>query len=209
MKILEIKSLAIPDMKVIRFARFLDNRGYFSESFRQSDVAIQPQAGFLKDVRFVQTNETFSHKGVVRGLHFQWHPFMSKLVRPLSGHLIDLALDIRKNSPTLGKIIAYDMPHNPQQDFGEWVWVPSGFAHGVVFLEDSRMEYLCSGEYSPQSEAGISPLAEDLDWSLCETDLRRQFDSVALETSLISDKDRQAFSLARWLADPRSENFIM
>ena len=109
MKILEVKSLAIPEVKVIRFARFPDNRGYFSETFKQSDVLKNPELAFLKPFDFVQTNESFSKKRVVKGLHFQWQPPLAKLLRTISGHMVDMILDIRKNSPTLGKIILYDL----------------------------------------------------------------------------------------------------
>ncbi len=70
------------------------------------------------------------------------------------------------------------------------------------------IEYFCSGEYSPGCEAGISPLAEDIDWSLCDTELKDLFDSIVLSTNLITDKDRDGFSVAGWESDERSENFI-
>ena len=106
MKIIEIKSLAIPDVKVIRFARFADHRGYFTESFRRNDFN---GLDFLKGLEFLQSNESFSKKETVRGLHFQWDPAMGKLVRTLNGHMIDMVMDIRKGSPTFGKIIAQEM----------------------------------------------------------------------------------------------------
>ena len=93
---------------------------------------------------------------------------MGKLVRTIRGHMIDVVLDIRKGSPTYGKIIAHDMPVQGDEDYAEWIWVPPGFAHGNTFPADTVIEYLCSGEYSPGNEAGISPVADDLDWSLCE-----------------------------------------
>lgn len=207
MKILSITDLAIPEVKVMRFARFRDNRGYFSEHYRFSDFETGDAASFMNGVRFLQMNESFSKPHTVRGLHYQWNPFMGKLVRTVRGHMVDLVLDIRKGSPTYGKIIAYDMPVTGDEDYSEWIWVPPGFAHGNTFTEDTVIEYLCSGEYSPGNEAGISPIADDIDWSLCDPDLASLFQQIAQSTDLMTDKDRNGFSLASWTADPRSENF--
>ena len=207
MKILSITDLAIPEVKVMRFARFRDNRGYFSEHYRFSDFETGDAASFMNGVRFLQMNESFSKPHTVRGLHYQWTPFMGKLVRTVRGHMVDLVLDIRKGSPTYGKIIAYDMPVTGDEDYSEWIWVPPGFAHGNTFTEDTVIEYLCSGEYSPGNEAGISPIADDIDWSLCDPDLASLFQQIAQTTDLMTDKDRHGFSLASWTADPRSENF--
>lgn len=166
MKLLEISSLKIEDVKVIRFARFCDHRGYFTEHFRKSDFANHPEMGFMKNVEFVQCNESYSQKGTVRGLHFQWNPYMGKLVRTLTGRMVDMVLDIRKGSQTFGRIVCYDMPADTKANYSEWIWVPPGFAHGNFFTEESMIEYFCSGEYSPGCEAGISPLASDIDWTL-------------------------------------------
>ncbi|MBA2598424.1 MAG: dTDP-4-dehydrorhamnose 3,5-epimerase family protein [Chloroflexia bacterium] len=208
MKIVEILDLTIPEVKVIRFARFPDNRGYFSEQYRFSDFESGAAASFMRGVRFVQANESFSRKGTVRGLHFQWSPYMGKLVRTIRGHMIDVVLDVRKGAPTYGQIIAHDMPVQGDEELAEWIWVPPGFAHGNGFPADTVIEYFCSGEYSPGNEAGISPVAEDLDWSLCIPALRDQFQSIARDTSLMTDKDRNGFSLASWTADERSGNFL-
>lgn len=207
MKILSITDLAIPSVKVIRFARFRDNRGYFSEHYRFTDFESGDAASFMNGVRFQQMNESFSKPHTVRGLHFQWNPFMGKLVRTVRGRMIDMVVDIRKGSPTYGKIIAYDMPVTGDEDFSEWIWVPPGFAHGNTFTEDTVIEYLCSGEYSPGCEAGLSPIASDLDWSLCDPELAELFQQIAQSTELMTAKDRDGLSLASWTADPRSENF--
>jgi len=208
MKIIEVKSLKIPDIKVIKFARFCDHRGYFTEHFRKSDFENHRDMSFIKGLSFVQANESFSKKGTIRGLHFQWNPYMGKLVRTLKGRMIDLILDIRKGSPTFGKLIAYDMPSNSLSEYSEWIWVPPGFAHGNLFLDDTLIEYFCTGEYSPNCEAGISPLAKDIDWSLCDVELKKIFDKIAPTTNLITDKDKNAFSVKEWEQDDRSENFI-
>ena len=208
MKIMEVKTLDIEAVKVIRFARFCDHRGYFTEQFRKSDFQNHLEMDFMKGVEFVQANESYSKKGTVRGLHFQWNPFMAKLIRTLSGRMVDVVLDIRKGSPTFGKIIAYDMPSDHEADYNEWIWVPPGFAHGNFFTEDSTIEYFCSGEYSPGCEAGISPLAADIDWSLCDESLKKIFDGIASSTELITDKDKDGFSVQAWENDERSDNFI-
>jgi dTDP-4-dehydrorhamnose 3,5-epimerase len=122
--------------------------------------------------------------------------------------MVDIVLDIRKGSPTFGKAIAYDMPSDRSEDFNEWIWVPPGFAHGNMFLEDTSIEYFCSGEYSPGNEAGISPLAEDIDWSLCDENLKNVIRETASSTALISDKDKNGLTLSAWESDERSDNFI-
>ena len=208
MKILEVKSLAIPDVKVIRFARFNDHRGYFTETFRQSDFDNDKNMGFLSGVKFKQINEGYSFAGTFRGLHFQWNPYMGKLVRCVFGHLIDYALDIRKNSPSLGKIIGYDLPTRHTDDFNEWIWLPPGFAHGILLTVDSKVEYFCSGEYSQGCEASISPLAKDIDWGLCDRTIKARFDLTVPTTKLITDKDKNGLTMKAWLDDKRSDNFI-
>ena len=201
MQILEKKNLALADVQVIRYKRFPDKRGYFTEVFRKNDMA-----GFAP---FVQTNESHSRPGVIRGLHFQWNPYVGKLVRTVYGHMVDLVLDIRKNSPTFGKIIGYDMPQSEENDFAEWIWIPPGFAHGNFYKKETTIEYFCTGEYNPKSEAGVCPLASDIDWSLCDSNLREQFQSLAGSGQyLISDKDRDGFTVTGWAKDPRSANFV-
>ncbi len=208
MKLRGAKTLQIDGTKVITFARFCDQRGYFTEHFRKSEFANHPEMGFMKGVEFVQCNESYSRPGTVRGLHFQWNPYMGKLVRTLAGRMVDMVLDIRKGSPTFGKIICYDMPGRPEADYAEWIWVPPGFAHGNYFTEPTQIEYFCSGEYSPGCEAGISPLAADIDWSLCDPRLAAEFAEIAASTELITDKDRNGYSVQAWQADERSDNFI-
>jgi dTDP-4-dehydrorhamnose 3,5-epimerase len=208
LKLLESKQLAIPEIKVIRFARFCDARGYFTEPFRKSDFEHHPLTPYLRGVPFVQANESYSRAGVIRGLHYQWNPYMGKLVRTVEGRMVDLVLDIRMGSPTFGKILAYDLPARRDAVHAEWIWVPPGFAHGNFFPEESVIEYFCSGEYSPGCEAGISPLAADIDWSLCDHGLKYEFENLVQRGPVITDKDRNGFSLAAWLQDERSQNFV-
>jgi dTDP-4-dehydrorhamnose 3,5-epimerase len=204
MKILEVNELAIREVKVIRVAKFRDARGYFFEHYRRSTVDDLP---FLQDLAFVQANSSFSRAGTIRGLHFQWNPYMGKLVRTVHGRMVDLVLDIRKATPTFGCMLAYDMPVH--DEYADLIWVPPGFAHGNVFPQDTYIEYLCTGEYNPSCEAGISPLAPDIDWSLCAPDLKRLFETTAANSPLMTDKDRSALTVGAWEKDPRSENFII
>lgn len=207
MKIEEIRSLAIPEVRVIRFARFVDDRGYFTETFRRSDVASLADAAFLHRLEFVQVNESSSRPDVVRGLHFQWNPSMGKLVRTVSGRMVDLVLDIRLGSPTYGKLIAHDMPGNASVASSEWIWVPPGFAHGNFFTEASVIEYFCTGEYSPGCEGAVSPLSDDIDWSLAQAELREEFEGLVARGPIISEKDRDAHSVRSWTDDERSRRF--
>jgi dTDP-4-dehydrorhamnose 3,5-epimerase len=207
MKILSVTELALPGVKVIRFARFRDHRGYFAEPFRRSDFDHRPELSELRGVSFLQSNESYSIPGVVRGLHFQWNPFMGKLVRTLSGHMVDIVLDLRKGSPTAGKAIMHDMPTAVLDDWSEWIWVPPGFAHGNFFPAASAIEYYCTGEYNQNGEAAVSPVSPDIDWSLCDPTQKARFDALVAGGALISDKDRAASSLEAWLANERSDHF--
>jgi dTDP-4-dehydrorhamnose 3,5-epimerase len=207
MKILSVADLPLPGVKVIRFARFMDQRGYFTEPFRRSDFDSRSELASLRDRAFVQANESYSRPDVVRGLHFQWNPFMGKLVRTLHGHMVDIVLDLRKGSPTLGKAVMHDMPSDAGADWSEWIWVPPGFAHGNYFPRESTIEYYCTGEYNQTGEAGVSPLSPDIDWSLCDRAQKARFDSLLANGAVISEKDREAASLQTWLSDPRSDHF--
>ena len=209
MKIIDVASLAVDAIKLVKFARFSDQRGYFTEHYRRSDLRQHPGTESLRAVEFVQCNESFSRKGTLRGLHFQWNPYMGKLVRTVSGRMLDIVLDIRKGSPTLGKAILHDMPADPAANWQEWIWVPPGFAHGNVFPEDTTIEYMCSGEYSQGCEAGISPFAGDISWDLCHPGLKEVFDRITSNAPLVTDKDRHGFTLAAWLRDERSNQFTM
>jgi dTDP-4-dehydrorhamnose 3,5-epimerase-like enzyme len=103
------------------------------------------------------------------------------------------------------------MPVQGEADYGEWIWVPPGFAHGTCFPlsgpAESTIEYFCTGRYNPTTEASISPLASDLDWSLCDPANKARFDEVCQKGALISDKDRDGLSATEWQADRRSGLF--
>ena len=129
---------------------FKDERGYFFESFIERDFS----ACVSPDVRFVQDNESKSSYGVVRGLHFQKPPYcQSKLVRVLSGRVLDVAVDIRKGSPTFGQYVAVELSGENKLQF----FVPRGFAHGFsVLSEEAVFQYKCDNFYAPSSEGAIA-----------------------------------------------------
>jgi len=201
MQIVEQKNLAFPEIKVIKFSRFKDERGYFTEIYRQSDFQ---NIEALKDVRFTQCNEARSNANVMRGFHFQWEPPMAKMVRLIQGNLIDFMLDIRLGSPNFGKIIAYQITANINNDYDQWLFIPPGFAHGTLLLEPSLIEYFCTGHYNPECEAGISPLADDIDFSLCDKKLTHQFFESKRNFTL-SIKDKLSYTVLQWLNSGKAE----
>lgn len=206
MQIVEVKSIFFPEIKIIRFARFSDRRGFFSEVFKKSDFQKKEELYFLKNIEILQANISFSKKNVVRGLHFQWNPAMGKLIRIIQGKIIDLFLDVRSTSPVFGKIGAYEMSSDLNQTENQWIWIPPGFAHGVVFLEETILEYFCSTEYNPRGEETISPMAKDIDWSLCETKLKQIVQKIFQNNPIISDKDKKGHSLIDWKKITASRN---
>lgn len=154
---------------------FGDERGYFFESFNERDFA----AATGLDVRFVQDNESCSKRGVLRGLHFQREPYVqAKLVRVVRGRVLDVAVDIRPESPTFGRYIATELSgENHRQMF-----IPKGFAHGYVVLEDDTVfQYKCDEYYHPEAEGGIAWNDPEIgiEWPLAESELT------------LSDKDRK------------------
>jgi dTDP-4-dehydrorhamnose 3,5-epimerase len=171
---MQIEALAIPDVKLITPRRFSDARGFFSETFNEG---AWEQAGFAE--RFVQDNHAYSvEKGVVRGLHFQLPPAaQGKLVRVTRGSILDVAVDIRRESPSFGRhVSAVISAENWRQ-----IWVPDGFAHGYVTLEPhTEVIYKVTSLYAPSLDRGIlwNDPALAIDWGVSE------------ETAILSDKDR-------------------
>lgn len=155
-----------------------DERGYFMESFRESDYA---EAGI--STHFVQENESMSARGVLRGMHFQRTEPQAKLVRAVSGALLDVVVDLREGSATYGKWHAELLTaENRRQMF-----VPEGFAHGFLALEDgTRLGYKCSRYYAPNDEGGIV-------WNDPKVAIDWQLERWGIEPSqlIISEKDRQ------------------
>ena len=164
----EIEGAIIIEPKV-----FSDDRGYFFESFSQKEFEEK-----VCNTVFVQDNESKSTYGVLRGLHFQKMPYaQSKLVRVVKGKVLDVAVDIRKGSPTFGKHVAVELSEDNKLQF----FVPRGFAHGFVVLsEEAIFQYKCDNYYTPQSEGGImwNDPALNIDWQ------------IPLEDVILSGKDK-------------------
>lgn len=206
MKIISQLEFQISGVKLINFERFTDKRGFFTETFRVSDFIKNNLSIFPNGI--IQSNESYSRRNVLRGLHFQWNPNMGKLVRTISGHMVDLILDLRQNSPTQGQIMAFNMPANSTENNSSWIWVPEGCAHGNFFLEDTYIEYFCSGSYNGECEAGISPFANDIDWSICEPKLKNLFFDLK-DSFIATSKDINGLSVKNWLEREDSKNFII
>ncbi len=126
---------------------FVDSRGYFTETYKKSDFE---SVSIAEDFR--QDNQSYSKKGVLRGLHFQKEPHaQGKLVRVLKGKIFDVGVDLRKNSHTYGKYISAIL----SEENKEMLWIPEGFAHGFLALEDSVVLYKATSEYNKESEGGV------------------------------------------------------
>lgn len=153
---------AIPDVIIIEPTVHGDSRGYFVETFRQDKL--EEFLGY--QINFCQDNESKSSKGVLRGLHYQLPPFaQTKLVRVISGRVLDVAVDIRKNSPTFGQYVAVELSGENKKQ----LLVPRGFAHGFVVLEDNTIfAYKVDNYYSPQCDRGIAfnDPSLNIDWIL-------------------------------------------
>jgi len=157
----------IPDVVIIEPLVHGDERGYFVETFRADKL----EAFLGYTINFCQDNESKSSRGVLRGLHYQLHPAaQTKLVRVIQGRVLDVAVDIRKNSPTFGKHVAVELcAENKRQ-----LLVPRGFAHGFVVLEDDTVfAYKVDNYYSPENDRGIlfSDEALGIDWQVAHSEL--------------------------------------
>lgn len=163
----DIEGVVIIEPKV-----FGDSRGYFFESWSQKDFD-----ELVRPIKFVQDNESMSTYGVMRGLHFQRPPYtQSKLVRCVKGAVLDVAVDIRKGSPTYGQHVAVELTEDNHRQF----FVPRGFAHGFAVLSETAVfQYKCDNFYSPQADGGISIIDDSLciDWR------------IPTDKALLSEKD--------------------
>ena len=170
----DIEGLVIIEPKV-----FKDARGYFFESFSQREFEEK-----VRKVNFVQDNESMSSYGVMRGLHFQRPPYtQSKLVRCVKGSVLDVAVDIRKGSPTYGKHVAVLLTEDNHRQF----FVPRGFAHGFAVLSETAVfQYKCDNFYAPEADGGINIKDESLgiDWQ------------IPVESAVLSEKDIKHLCLA-------------
>lgn len=166
----DIQGVVIIEPKV-----FGDHRGYFFESFSEKDFAEA-----VGEVKFVQDNESKSSYGVLRGLHFQKPPYaQAKLVRVVKGRVLDVAVDLRKGSPTFGKHVAVELTEENHRQ----LFIPRGFAHGFAVLSDEAVfQYKCDNYYAPQSEGSVLWNDPDIgiEWGIPSEDV------------MLSEKDRNA-----------------
>lgn len=169
---MEVIKTKIDGVVIIEPKIFGDARGYFFESFSQREFEEK-----VRKINFVQDNESMSRYGVMRGLHFQRPPFtQSKLVRCVKGAVLDVAVDIRKGSPTYGEHVAVELTEDNHRQF----FVPRGFAHGFAVLSEIAIfQYKCDNFYAPQADGGISIVDSSLgiDWK------------IPTEKALLSEKD--------------------
>ena len=169
---MEIFETALEGVLIMEPRVFKDVRGYFFESFsqREFDEKVRP-------IRFVQDNESMSTYGVVRGLHYQRMPYtQSKLVRCVKGKVLDVAVDIRRGSPTFGQHVAVELSEENHRQ----LFIPRGFAHGFSVLSDVAVfQYKCDNFYHPEADAGIQLMDETLgiDWR------------IPIEQAILSEKD--------------------
>ena len=183
---MEVIKTDIEGVVIIEPKVFDDARGYFFESFSQREFEEK-----VRKINFVQDNESMSSYGVMRGLHFQKPPFtQSKLVRCVKGCVLDVAVDIRKGSPTYGKHVAVELSEENHRQF----FVPRGFAHGFAVLSaEAVFQYKCDNFYAPQCEGAIAWDDPDLgiDWK------------IPMEEVILSEKDscHSALKDAAWLFD--------
>lgn len=158
---MEVIKTAIEGVVIIEPRLFKDARGYFFESFSQREFDEK-----VGHVEFVQDNESMSSYGVMRGLHFQRPPYtQSKLVRCVRGAVLDVAVDIRKGSPTYGQHVAVELTEDNHRQF----FIPKGFAHGFAVLSETAVfQYKCDNFYHPEADGGISILDGSLgiDWRI-------------------------------------------
>ena len=178
---MEIIKTNIEGVVIIEPRIFKDDRGYFFESFSQREFEEK-----VCKTTFVQDNESKSSYGVLRGLHFQKPPFVqSKLVRVIKGAVLDVAVDIRKGSPTFGQYVSVELTGENHRQF----FIPRGFAHGFsVLSEEVIFQYKCDNFYSPQSEGAIAWNDPDLniDWR------------IPAEKVVLSEKDSKHPRLKDW-----------
>ncbi len=178
---MNISTTPISGLLIIEPKVWRDERGYFFESFRQ-DVFDKK----IGNIHFVQDNQSLSQKGTIRGLHFQKTPFgQGKLVRVIQGSVLDVALDIRKDSATYGQYFAIELNAENQLQF----FIPEGFAHGFSTLEDNTIfAYKCTNYYHKESEGGVRFNDTDLniDWKV--------------EAKFVSDKDKELPSFKNFVS---------
>jgi len=174
---MEVIETSIPGVLMIEPRVFKDARGYFFESFSQREFDEKVGKILGHTINFVQDNESMSSYGVMRGLHFQRMPYtQSKLVRCVSGAVLDVAVDIRKGSPTYGQHVVAELTEENHRQF----FIPRGFAHGFAVLSETAVfQYKCDEFYHPEADGGVSIKDDSLgiDWR------------IPVDKAILSDKD--------------------
>jgi len=169
---------------IIGKQRFEDLRGFFYESYSKEKMLTEQDL----DLLFVQDNHSISKKDVIRGMHYQWDGPMGKLVRVSKGSIIDVIVDIRKSSDDYGKAFYFELSDKNSNQ----LWIPAGYAHGFVSLEDdTHVQYKCTELYNKNGESGINPL---------DTSLRIQWN---VKNPIMSEKDLNSKSFIEYNTDPK------
>lgn len=184
----ELESRHFGEVVVLAGKAYEDERGYFMETYRHDHFR-----ELRLPVSFVQDNHSYSRKGVVRGLHFQWDPPMGKLMRVTRGAAFLVAVDLRLGSPTLGKWVGIEATAENRKQ----VWAPASFARGFCALtDDVEVQYKCTGTYNSKAESAIrwDDPQVGIEWPVREV--------------IISDKDRNAQTLAEWLTSANAKHFV-
>jgi dTDP-4-dehydrorhamnose 3,5-epimerase len=183
----EVVSRHFGELVVLVGKAYEDERGYFMETYREDQFHELGLPG-----SFAQDNHSYSKKGVVRGLHFQWEPPMGKLMRVTRGAAFLVAVDLRVGSPTLGKWVGIEATAENRKQ----VWAPASFARGFCALTDEvEVQYKCTGKYNGKAESAIrwDDPAIGIEWPVTN--------------AIISEKDRNAQTLSEWLASPDARYF--
>ena len=176
----------IKDLIVIEPTVFEDNRGFFMESYSKKDFS-----DIGVDIEFVQDNHSKSKKGVLRGLHFQTKHVQGKLVRVTAGSVLDVAVDLRKDSETFGKYFLVELTAENKKMF----YIPAGFAHGFLTLEDdTEFQYKCTDYYAPEFDSGVL-------WNDIDINIKWNFEKYGLSENeiLLSDKDKKQQTLKEFI----------
>lgn len=185
---MKVEKTKIKSILIFTPVIYADGRGFFMETYRRD---VFSQLGL--DMEFVQDNHSRSTKGVLRGLHFQWDPPMGKLMRVTIGSAYLVAVDIRKNSRTLGQWFGIEV----NEENKKMVWAPAGFARGFCVLSDvAEIQYKCTGIYNRNCESGIL-------WNDPELGIK-----WPVKNPIFSEKDKNAQTLSQWLSCKNSDYFL-
>jgi dTDP-4-dehydrorhamnose 3,5-epimerase len=182
MKVIDTR---IPDVKIIEPSVFGDDRGFFMETWNQNQFE---ELVTGKPTRFVQDNHSKSKKGILRGLHYQTKNTQGKLVRVISGEVFDVAVDVRRGSPTFGKWVGIYL----SEDNKRQLWIPKGFAHGFyVTSEEAEFVYKCTDYYNPNSEVSLAwnDQTIDIKWPLDGNPQLSTKDQLGKKLKNISNKE--------------------